>query len=508
MFKKVVIVYGCQVYKAVLPLIFIPLLISLLGVDKYGMIAFFYTLVGLLGLLDAGIGGTFLKLIATYKSNARDYNSVAKIFLKVLLLFVVISLCLWLFFNLKENFIITRWLNISINKHEAEYSIKSMGLVLAALYLKSYLSSFINGMEKQEFITIWGGVYNTIFYFGSYYALKNIEQSLFVFFSLMKWLALVDLLMTSLVVVYVYIKHHKILSAADSQSILEFKEYKGSLSLKSVFMFSMQLSGLSLIWVIATQIDKVVLSAYIPLVEYAKYQVAVQVSTSIAIFSAPLSQLLLPRLSFYYSNLRLYEYTQLYCRSLLWFVLILVPIVPYFFIFGSDLISLWMRDNALGGQVNNYARWLVASAFMAAIMNFVFIFLYSVGKLKKHFIAYAIYSSLTIPLSIFFAKNYGASGSAIFVFSHTLCFMLIWGGLQLKLRFPSFAFTFFIFSFIILIISTLNFILLSVIFSGDSSVLLRTFLPPVSNCIVLFILYCALKSKINHFVSSIDMVVK
>lgn len=193
MLKKALVLYGCQIYKAILPLVFTPILLNILGVERYGMIAFFYLLVGFLGLLDAGISGTFLKLIATNKDCINDFRKVTKLFVKVFCFFVGIALLLGLFFVVKSDFIVTGWINTTIDSAEAIYAIKSIGIVLASLYLKSYLSSFINGLEKQEWLNIWSVFYNTFFYFGSYAALQYIDNSLFVFFDVMIILAVFDL---------------------------------------------------------------------------------------------------------------------------------------------------------------------------------------------------------------------------------------------------------------------------------------------------------------------------
>lgn len=110
-----------------------------------------------------------------------------------------------------------------------------------------------------------------LFYFLSYYAIKNIDDTLIAFFKVMFVLSLLDLLVVICLVMVVYFKHYRILS-------LELLN-KGTgsnfscddeLSLKRTLRFSIQLSGLSIIWVVATQIDKFILSAYISLDEYAK----------------------------------------------------------------------------------------------------------------------------------------------------------------------------------------------------------------------------------------------
>lgn len=507
MFKKAFILYGCQIYKAVLPLAFTPLILNTLGAERYGMIAFFYMLVGLLGLLDAGVSGSFLKLVATNRSKLISYKKVTILFCKVFVVFIFISIVLWLCFFIGDEYIATNWLNTSIESSEATYAIKTIGFILATLYIKSYLSSFLNGMEKQEWVTIWSVGYSSLFYFLSYYAIKNIDDTLIAFFKVMFVLSLLDLLVVICLVMVVYFKHYRILSlellnkGAGSNFSCD-----DELSLKRTLRFSIQLSGLSIIWVVATQIDKFILSAYISLDEYAKYQIAVQLCSVIAIFSGPLTQILLPRLSSLYASNQLQEYSKLYCSSIILFIGILSPLLPYFFIFGNDLITLWMKDTMLSQSINMYAKWLMAASFIAATMNFVFICLYSLGQLKYHFYAYATYSLFTIPLSIFVAKNYGAIGSAKFVFFHTLIFMLVWGGWQMKKKFPGF-FNFLALIYIfIIVLSSSVFLIMSITLGESTYLAVRVFIPPLCNFLLLCGLFFMFRCKIISAISSVKLI--
>jgi len=68
MFKKVIVLYASQLYRAAFPLLLVPLIIGMLGTERYGIVSFFTMLIMLMGLLDAGISGTFIKLIATNKN--------------------------------------------------------------------------------------------------------------------------------------------------------------------------------------------------------------------------------------------------------------------------------------------------------------------------------------------------------------------------------------------------------------------------------------------------------
>lgn len=425
MFKKVILLYASQLYRVAFPLLLVPLIIKILGTEKYGIVSFFTMLMTLMGLLDAGISGTFIKLIATNKNQLTNFSRVITLFLKVFCGFIVVASIVVFIFSFYSEYIVNDWLKTTLSNSETIYCIKLTGIILALLYLRSYLQSFINGMERQDIIAIWGMCYTTFFYGGSYLILAHYSNTLTAFFTALLILAIIDIIVTVICVYHVINKRKQQLRYIEEQSE---KQNEEKISFKSLIKFSLQLSGLSMIWVIATQADKIALSTYTELTRYTQYQIGSQLSAVVLTLTAPLSQLLLPRLSSLVKERKYEKFIELFSISSVGYIVILGPLVPYMSFYGGDLISLWLKNNELGLAVNGYARWLVSAAFFAGIMNFVFILLYSKGQLKYHFYAYASYSAITIPLTILTAKYYGPEWCGIFYLSHTLLFMIVWGG--------------------------------------------------------------------------------
>ncbi|AHJ77524.1 oligosaccharide flippase family protein [Kosakonia sacchari] len=92
MLKKIFVLYSAQIYKAIMPLIFVPVILRILGSENYGLVAFFSMLISLVGLLDAGIGSTFIKLVSTNRFNELKFKQVLAIFSKVCVFFLFVSL--------------------------------------------------------------------------------------------------------------------------------------------------------------------------------------------------------------------------------------------------------------------------------------------------------------------------------------------------------------------------------------------------------------------------------
>ena len=424
MYKKLTLLYTSQAYKALLPIIFIPLIIKDLGEEQYGMVSFFSMLLGWLGVLDAGVSGTFIKLVTTSKHNKFSFEKSCNLFFKILRWFLVVSATLSISIFLFANYISTEWLKTKIEANEAIDCIRTIGLSLSLNYLKIYLSSFLNGMEKQHLLAGWSIASSTALYAGSYGAIFLDGEALLNYFYAVLFISALDLsVIAAMLFLTIRQNRHKL----EKQLELQADEPDGNLSIHHVFQFSLQLSGLSIIWVIATQIDKLILSRYVALNDYAHYQIAAQLSMLIPVFISPLSQYLMPRLSALHKENKSTELIRHLAFFLLFFIVLIGPVPFYFFLLGEHFISAWIQNQQLGNEINLYAKWLVASSYIGALMNFMFILRYALDLLKKYFYAYAMYSAVTIPISIMIAKYWGAESSAQFLFAHSFLFMSTWG---------------------------------------------------------------------------------
>lgn len=66
---------------------------------------------------------------------------------------------------------------------------------------------------------------------------------------------------------------------------------------KPVLKFALTIAFTSSVWVLVTQTDKLILSGILPLAEYGFFTLAVLVASGIMILSAPVSSVIMPRMT-------------------------------------------------------------------------------------------------------------------------------------------------------------------------------------------------------------------
>ncbi|MGN5002997.1 lipopolysaccharide biosynthesis protein [Aeromonas sp. 82P] len=424
--KKMLILYCSQIYRTILPLLFIPLTIAILGPEQYGLISFMTMLLSFLALLDAGVSGTFIRMISIHRNNILEFCSVIKLYNRALGVFLFISILLFLFIYNFSDVISSQWLNTSIDYETTKNAIEIIGFVLGVNYLKLYICSFFYGVEKQVVISVWGCIYTTLFYGGSYLSIRYIESSIGCYLDSIYWISLFDIIVIFLMLCYYIYNKETLCNIEDGGEGTDCCYDK--FNLFSVIKQSGYLSCLSLVWIITTQLDKLILSTYTELSDYAHYQIATQLSSLVIVLTMPISQYLMPRLSYLFKTNNILLFKRHIILFICLFILLCTQIVSYFFIYGDGLIGLWMNNPSLGHSVNNYAKWLVLSSYVAALINFLFLVLYAIDDIKSHFYAYLLYSIFVIPSTIFIAKVWGATGCAIFLAIHTSFFGVVWGG--------------------------------------------------------------------------------
>ena len=95
---------------------------------------------------------------------------------------------------------------------------------------------------------------------------------------------------------------------------------------------------------------------------------------------------------------------------------------------------------------------------------------------------------------------------ATFVFFHTLIFMLVWGGWQMKKKFPGF-FNFLALIYILIIVLSSSVFLIMSITLGESTYLaVRVFIPPLCNFLLLCGLFFMFRCKIISAISSVKLI--
>ena len=181
--------------------------------------------------------------------------------------------------------------------------------------------------------------------------------------------------------------------------------------MKGVTRFALSAAFTSVVWVLVTQTDKLVLSGLIPLTEYAYFTLAVLLASGIALLSSPVTGAILPRLTKLNAQGNEAGLIRLYRDATQLVAVIAVPVVLVLAFFPEQVLTAWTGKMAV---VKNAAPVLTLYAVGNGILAFAAFPYYlqvARGNLTLHVIGNLLFVLLFVPLLLVAVNRFGMIGA-------------------------------------------------------------------------------------------------
>ena len=417
--KSFALTFSVQAYSTAITLALTPILISMVGAEGFGLIGFFLILQSLIQILDAGISGTLSREIAISKLCQNAYKKFLTNFYKIYLGFAVVAISFFVLSLFSAVELSKNWFDSTLEDGLLTHCLLAMSASISIKYFSGPLKSGLIGLESHNTIALVNFFSTTLKYPGGILMLFLLDNSLKHYFTYQVFVAGFEWIVLQ---VYFYYESNKVLKSTPVNTNIEPH------SIKNLLLLSLQLSILSILWVIVSQLDKLLLSGGVPLEQFGYYSLAVSVTGVILTLNIPLNQVLMPRLSSLASSSLNKEYLNVFVGAFTSAAVLFIPLSFILFIYGEELVWAWTGDKKAAGEAYLYIKWLALGNVIAVFMNFSFLLQFTIKKLRKHIIAYAVYSSLLVPCMVYVVDQYKGEGAAFFWFIHNAIFFITWGG--------------------------------------------------------------------------------
>lgn len=393
--------YASQVYVALIGIVVVPTLVRLLGPESYGLVGFYSMLQAWFNLLDMGMSPSVSREAARYQgsaSAAMDYRRLVRALEGV---FVVVALCGGALLFLGASNIAVHWLNFDeLPISDVIYAIQVIALVVALRWTCGLYRGIIIGSQRL----VWLGWMNitiaTLRFVAVLPVLILLGATPRIFFTYQLFIALVELIVLA---VFAY---RLLPILPKSQRIAWDWE-----PLKPILKFSLTIAFTSSVWVMVTQVDKLILSGLLSLEEYGYFTLTVLASSTIMLLSSPVGQAVMPRLSQLEAQGRHEALVHVY-RSGSQLVSILAGSTAITVACMSrPLLLAWTGDQSLTDFAAPVLKLYAIGNGFLAVAAFPYYLQYAYGNLKLHLIGNLIFVILLVPTIIWAARNYGALGA-------------------------------------------------------------------------------------------------
>ncbi len=395
----------------------LPLYITYMGTEGYGLVGFFSMLQASFVLLDLGLSPTISRETARFKSGATSLLNYLQLYRALSLIFILIAIVGALLIFFTAPLIVTKWLTLeSLQVNEVVLCIQIMGIAVALRWMCGLVRGVIIGSERL----VWLSGYNV-----SIATLRFVIvlPVMFVFGFEPAVFFTYQLLIAVLEFVGLYAKSQNLTPNTLDRSVKIGWSFK---PVKSVLAFSLSIAFTSSIWVLVTQTDKVILSGILSLAEYGYFSLAVLVASGVLVVSGPVSNAIMPRLAKLHASNKENELLTVYRNATQLVTVIAGSISIAVAFLAEPLLYLWTNDITLTKKAAPILTLYVLGNGILAISAFPYYLQYALGKLKYHVIGNGLLVVLLIPSIIWAATHYGAIGAGYVWLIMNSVYFFVW----------------------------------------------------------------------------------
>ena len=417
----IVTLYGVQAYSILVTIAATPFLIMYLGAEGYGLIGLYFVIQMLLQVVDGGLTGTITKLSANLNplstSSVTHFHASYSYFKKLICAGIFVIFCISLILYLGGFF--PRLIESSFSVNTINNCVILMLLCVAFRFFALSDRGFLQGIEKQSAIAVSNFVSITLRYPIALLILAIFHTDITLFFMFQLAVVLVEVCILKFFS-RLYMKRLNILTC---QTLTSHKEIIGK---KWLISHSSSLWAISILWVLASQLDKLILSFSISLDDYGVFSLALVCANLMLTMFIPINQVLMPRFVKLYANSDKSGMISEVLQSIHLYVCFFSIIVMGLLFFGGEILFLWTSNADMSLKANDFLGYLAVGNFIHGVTNIIFITVYASNDLAVYAKRYMYHVLVFLPISIYAAiahKEFGVVvvwvASAVLFFGHT-----------------------------------------------------------------------------------------
>ena len=387
-----------SIWTALIGLAVVPFYLKYLGIEAYGLIGFFVTTQALLSLLDMGMAPTINREVARCSASGnlqeagKLLHTLAVVYwgMAVMIALLILALAPW---------IAEYWLQSKqLSPLTISHAIMLMGLVVACRWPIGLYQGALIGAQR---LTVASGINMAMVTIGSLGAvavLAFVSPTIEAFFI---WQACVGL-------VYAATMRWGAWRIIGRMTGTRFDVDK----LKSIWRFSVGMSGVAVSAVILMQLDKVLLSKILSLEDFGRYALAGVVASGLYILLTPAFNVIYPRLSVLVAIDETEKLMSLYRSGTRLLLAVLFPIAAAAAVFAEEILFLWTGNPSLASSTAPVVSLFLIGTALNGAMHFPYALQLAYGMTRLPLTINAILVVVMIPTTIILALQYGAVGGA------------------------------------------------------------------------------------------------
>lgn len=350
--RNIVANYAGQIFSSLISLLLVPVYIRYLGVEAYALVGLFAVIQMWLSLLDLGMTPTLSREMARFQAGATDIQFIRNLLRSLELICLVIAIVIASVLLGASDWLAHNWLQVEkLSPETAARAIAIIGAVVALKFAESIYRSAIIGLQQQIWLNAAYIILGLMRGGGAVIILAFMSPTIEAFFI---WQGLVS----ALTLVVMGARVHFALPSAPHAA-----RFSGA-ALAEVRRFASGMIGITLVSLLVSQADKLLLSRLLPLKQFGFYMIAATLAGTFLMIVSPVVQAIYPafvRLAMQNDQDRL---SASYHQSAQLVTVLVVPAALIMILFPHGLIMMWSGNPELAA---NAAPILMLLAFGSSI---------------------------------------------------------------------------------------------------------------------------------------------
>lgn len=399
--RNVIFNYIGQFYITIIGIVVLPLFLGQMGAEAYGLIGFFALLQAWMSLLDLGMSPTLGREVARLKSNSSEHWRLLTVVNSLEIVFIFIAVALGGTILIGRDWIASDWLKFDSLEPETVTTVLSVIAITVSLrWVSSLNRSGINAYEAQVWMNSVDLVVNTLRYPVALLLVMFTDGSVEAYFFFQLALVVAEFTV-------IRIKFRQLLPKRSARVYLFSLD-----ELKRIAPFALGIGYTGAIWVLLTQLDKLLLSKFLPLSEYGYFALVGTAVGGIGVMGGPISRAVLPRMTGLLAKGQEQEMLQLYRKSSRLVVALVTPTAITMAVYPWLVVHAWTGDREAAEWASEILRLFALGAGLMAILSYQYFLQYAHGDLKYHIRWNTFSVIINVPLIFYAAANFGALGVA------------------------------------------------------------------------------------------------
>ena len=392
--------YAGQGWTAAMNILFIPLYIRFLGIESYGLVGTFAIVLGAATLFDAGMTPTLNREMARFRAGERDAPGTRDLVRSIEFLCLGIVALLAVVAVIAAPWVATHGLGANrLDPVAVRHALALMVIAASLRMVEGVYRGALLGLGHPVLMNAITAGGATLRAGGAALVLMLVAPRIELFFL---WQAGASLL----TVLALTLATHRALPVIGRRARFDTGV------LREVRDFARTIIATSLLSLLLTQADKVILVRLLPLRDFAFYSVATTVTGGLYQLVGPISQSYYPRLCAAAARDAVAELSRLYHQGAQVVTLVIVPAALALIFFGRPILLLWTHDPAFVERTYPLVRLLAVGTLMHTMMFIPYMLQLACGwpglAVRVNLVAVAV----LVPALLLLVPIYGAVAAA------------------------------------------------------------------------------------------------